>query len=175
MTRREIDLGRLMQQVGRRVEDEGQAASQRFYEWQRTNPMPAADSTRGGGNGGVSFDERLREQRDDRQASNLRPEWAKVQIQLEALANRAMWLLDQAKADHAPLDKHRTPAQVEAENWCGSCWKSTGTLVPVQLRPTGEPFYRGRCRFCGSWPGGDPPAEVLKQRHSGKAIRVAAS
>lgn len=176
MSKRELDLGRLMQKVGRRLEDEGQAASQHFYEWERTEPMPSADSSRGGGNGGVSFDERLREQREDRQASRLRSEWAKVRVQLEALAHRADWLLDQAKAETKPLDRHRTPAQVEADGFCGSCWKSTGKLVEVSIRSTGEPYYRGRCRFCGSWPGGDPPAEVLRERQrSGKDPMVRAS
>lgn len=174
MSRRELDLGRRTQSVGRRIEDEGRAASQHFAEWEREARIEG-DSTRGGGYGTATGDDTLRDQADQRQVSAYRARWLKVQVRLDAVLAEAEWLLDQAKTEHRALDRHRTPAQVEAEGWCGSCWKSTGQLVPVTERPSGEPYYRGRCRFCGSWPGGDPPKDVLEQRNSGKAIRVKAS
>jgi hypothetical protein len=175
MSKRELDLGRLAQKVGRRIEDEGQATSQAFYEWERSEKMPSSDSSRGGGSGGAAPAERLRELKEDRDASRLRRKWLGAQVRLEAVLAEMGWLMDQAKREHLSLDKHRTPAQVEADGWCGSHWKSIGELVPVSLRPTGEPYYRGRCLFCGRWPGGDPPVDVLKARESGKAVRVAAS
>lgn len=164
MTKREIDLGRLLQKVGRRFEDEGQTTSQRFHDWKRTEQI-STDSTRGGG--GVETDRIDRQQ--DRQAARLSAEWTRVRLQLDDLLNRADWLMDQAKADHRPVDKHRTPAQVEVDGWCGSHWHAVKALVPITLRPSGEPYYKGRCRFCGSWPGGDPPADVLRTRQKERA------
>jgi hypothetical protein len=160
MSKRELDLGRLAQKVGRRIEDEGQATSQRFHDWKRTEQI-AADSTRGGG--GVEQD------RSDREASRLAAEWMRVRVQLQDALQRAAWLMDQAKAEHRQLDKHRTPAQVEADGWCGAHWHAVKALVPITLRSSGEPYYKGRCRFCGSWPGGDPPADVLRTRQAQRA------
>lgn len=168
---REQDLGKALQALGRRMVEQGQATSQRFHDWKRIEQV-ARDSSRGGGNGGVHFDQADRQQ--DRQAARMAAEWARVRQQLDQLTKRAAWLMDQAKADHRPLDKHRTPAQVEADGWCGSHWR-IGELVPVTLRTTGEPWYRGRCRRCGSWPEGDPPREVLETWRDGKTLRVKAS
>lgn len=159
-----------MQKIGRRVEDDGQATSQRLHDWRRTERLET-DSTRGGG--GASID--LRDRQMDRQASRMHAEWLRIRQQLDYLCDRAGWLMDQAKAEVRPLDKHRTPAQVEAEGWCGNHWRQIGELVPVSLRPSGEPYYRGRCRFCGSWPEGDPPAEVLRTRRDGRTLRVKVS
>ena len=169
---REQDLGKSMQAVGRRIIEEGQATSQRLHDWKRVEQV-ARDSSRGGGDGGATFDQI--ERRQDRQAARLSAEWVRVRQQLDALTKRADWLMDQAKAaPRGPLDKHRTPAQVEADGWCGSHWR-IGELVPITLRTTGEPWYRGRCRRCGSWPEGDPPLEVLTTWRDGKTLRVKAS
>lgn len=193
---RELDLGRLMQSVGKRLAEEGQATSQRLHDWKRIERIPAGRGNCGGcGGEGYVYEGIEQVQCDDckgtgdgagsggpggdtlqdRQASRMLAEWARVRLQLEQLSNRACFLMDQAKADHAPLDKHRTPAQVEADGWCGAHWRQIGELVPVSLRPTGEPYYKGRCLFCGRWPEGDPPADVLRQRRDGKTVRVVAS
>ncbi len=178
MSKREIDLGRLAQKIGRRIEDEGQATSQSFYEWERDEKMPATDSTRGGGSGGATPAERLREQKEDRDASRLRRRWLGAQVRLDAVLTEMGWLMDQARIEQQhkqQLDKHRTPAQVEAEGWCGNHWARIGELVPITLRPSGEPWYRGLCRACGAWPDGLPPVEVLKAWRDGKGVRVKAS
>lgn len=63
-------------------------------------------------------------------------------------------------------------AQVEADGWCGSCWRDDQHLEPVA-----EGRYRGRCRPCGDWRGengADPPVPLLKLRHSGRRITTAA-
>jgi hypothetical protein len=174
VSRRELDLGRLAEKIGRRLETEGQATSQHFYEWQRQERI-ANDSNRGGGSGGAEPADAIRERRDDRAASSLRRRWLNAQVRLDAVLAEMGWLMDQARSDARPLDKHRTPAQVEADGWCGNCWKHAGQLVPIAIRPSGEPYYKGRCRGCGSWPEGDPPAEVVQQRLAGKTVRVAAS
>lgn len=166
--RREVNLGRFANLIGDRLEAEGLAVSQHFSEWEREERI-ANDSTRGGGIGGGEPQDTVRERKDDRAASRLRGQWLRAQVRLDSVLAELGWLMDQAKADHRPLDKHRTPAQVEADGWCGSCWKSVKALVAVTLRPSGEPYYKGRCRFCGSWPGGDPPADVLRTRQSQRA------
>lgn len=173
---RELDLGRLMQTVGRRMAEEGQATSQRFHDWKRIDRIET-DSNRGGGNGGSAFDpdQAIVNRAEDRQAARMFAEWATVRRQLEALSIRAGWLMDQAKGSQDRLMRREwTPAQAEAEGWCGNHWK-IGEQVPVSLRPSGEPYYRGRCRACGSWPDGDPPLEVLKTWRDGKTLRVKAS
>lgn len=171
MNNREIDLGRLLAKVGRRLEDEGQATSQKLHDWKRVEQIES-DSTRGGG-GGVTY--KVADRQQDRQAAQMHAEWLRVRLQLDALAQRAAWLMDQAKAETMPLDKHRTPAQVEADGWCGNHWRQIGELVPITTRPSGEPYYRGLCRACGGWPNGLPPADVLKAWRDGKGVKVAAS
>jgi hypothetical protein len=172
MSKRELDLGRLLAKTGRRIEDEGQKTSQRLHDWKKIEQI-ARDSTRGGGSGGAaSF--RLADRPQDQLAAKMSAEWLAVRVQLEHLARRAEWLMDQAKAADKSLVRDWTPAQAEAEGWCGSHWR-IGETVPVSLRPSGEPYYRGRCLFCGRWPDGDPPAEVLRDRRDGKTVMVAAS
>lgn len=174
--KREVDLGRRGQKVMARVENEGQAASQHFYEWEKPGRLPS-DESRGGGNGGTTSGSRLEDQREDRRTSQLRRRWTAVKARLEADFAEVEWLLNEAQtqARNAANEKHRTPAQVEAEGWCGNHWKHLGELVPVTLRPSGEPWYRGRCRFCGAWPEGDPPRDVLETRAKGSTVRVKAS
>lgn len=169
---RERDLGIAMQALGRRMVDEGQSTSQRFHDWKRID-TPPANSTRGGGSGGVHFD--IADRRDDRHAARLAAEWTAVRQQIERLTARADWLMDQAKgvADRLAR-KDWTPAQAEAAGWCGSHWR-IGEEVPISLRPSGGPWYAGRCRRCGSWPEGDPPIEVLTTWRDGKTLRVKAS
>lgn len=177
MSQREVDLGRLLQQIGRRIEHEGQAASQHFYEWEREGRIPS-DDHRGGGNGGTTSGTRLEDQREDRRTAGLRRRWLAVRTRLPAILAEAEWLLNEAqtqKARQSVNDKHRTPAQVEADGWCGSHWARIGELVPISLRPSGEPYYKGRCRACGAWPGGDPPAEVLETWRKGSTVKVRAS
>lgn len=188
MSKREMDLGRLMQRVGRRIEDEGQAASQHFYEWERDAKLPrtlpacplcdgsGCEGCNGTGNATRAFGGNRQNEAEDRLVGSLRAEWLKVRVQLEALALRADWLMDQAKAQKdRGIDKHRTPAQVEADGWCGNHWSRIGELVPITLRPTGEPWYRGLCRACGAWPDGLPPSEVLQAWRDGRGVKVKAS
>lgn len=168
---RERDLGRQLRHLGERLEDEGQATSQRFHDWRRTERLEA-DSSRGGGHGGATFDPRDRQQ--DRHAGRMFAEWATIRGQLDQLTARANWLMDQAKAAGTSRTKDWTPAQAEAEGWCGSCWR-LGKQVPVQCRPTGEPYVRGRCRFCRGWPNHLPALDDLRTHHAGRTVWTTAS
>lgn len=191
--KREIDLGRDLQAMGRRMVEEGQTTSQRLHDWKRVARIPRSGNTcpdcdgdgkidgqpctlcGGSGNGGRVEGQDRTDRQQDQQAARMSAEWAQVRRQLEALTARAVWLMDQAKANHRPLDKHRTPAQVEADGWCGNHWGRIGELVPITCRPSGEPYYKGLCRACGSWPDGLPPAEVLTAWRLGKGVKVKAS
>jgi hypothetical protein len=164
---RERDLGNLALEVGGMLVADGHDASQVFHDWKRIEQIEA-DSNRGGGNGGAVFDEVDRA--GDRKAAKRSREWLEVRVQLQHHLDRAKALMDEAKRQKVVLaDKHRTPAQVEADGWCGHHWRLIGTLEAVTLRPTGEPFYRGKCRWCGD---NNPDAEMLRARHEGKPLRV---
>lgn len=183
MTRRELDLGRLLQKVGRRIEDEGQITSQRFHDWKKVAQLPKTRGTcdgcdgfgwvddekcekcRGTGDGGGFGNTDPKDRKQDQQASRLSAEWVRIRLQLESLSERANWLIDQAKAADTALQRDWTPAQAEAEGWCGAHWHAAKALVAITKRPSGEPYYKGRCRFCGAWPDGDPPVDVLRTRN----------
>lgn len=183
--RRELDIGRLGEQASRRLQGEGRAAAQHFYEWEReskiavVSPPPCqvcdgdgCETCNGTGNAPTT---RTGTDQMDREASLLRGRWVKALARYAAACGEIENLLDQAKVIVRETDKQRSAVQVEADGWCGSCWKATGEFVPIALRPSGEPFYRGRCRFCGSWPEGDPPKHVLETKRKGSTIRVQAS
>lgn len=172
---REVALGRLLQELGRRIEAEGETAGERFAQWQRTREIPR-DSNRGGGNGGVVYEDARIDRREDQYAAALRDRWLRCNTKLLALAGEAEWLLDAAKVTKA-LGKDRSAAQAAADGWCISCFRDDQHLTPIGLRPTGEPYYRDRCRGCGEWrasTGEDPPLEVLRTRHRGGRVRVRA-
>ena len=192
---RELDLGRLMQKVGRRITEEGQTTSQRFDDWKRVEKIPVGRGNCGGcggegyvyadaeqvqcetckGTGDASGPGGRGDTLQDRQAGRLAAEWTAVRLKLEQLTERAAYLMDQAKGHADKLQRQNwTVEQAENAGWCGNHWKA-GEQVPISLRSTGEPYYKGRCRACGSWPDGDPPREVLKTWRDGKTLRVKAS
>lgn len=193
--RRELDLGRLVQQVGRRLEREGQAAALHFAEWEREGKIPptppacalcdgrGCEDCHGTGDAPPAFDSRVRQQKEIRAASELRGRFLKAQVRLGSVLVEIERLLDQATIESKSLDRHRTPAQVEVDGFCGNCWAKAGVLVEVTLRPSGEPWYRGRCRGCGSYRGEngvEAPADVVGLRlrgrePAGKKVRVKAS
>lgn len=147
----------------------GQQIEQRFYEWQKLERIDR-DATRGGGSGVSGKD-----QQQERAASRLLHDW---RVHLAELAVRVQWVRSQEAVAFPRAgrleDRHLTAAQVEADGWCGSHWR-IGEFVTITTRPSGEPFYRGRCRRCGEWPGGDPPVDVLRIWRDGRSLRVAAS
>lgn len=164
---REIDEGKELARIGERLKNRGAFTSQRFHDWKRTEQVQA-DSTRGGG-GTPPLDGK-----EDRQAARLAARWTLARIKARALVMELDYLMSAADAPVKPQEKHRTPAQVEADGWCGNHWHRIGEHVPITLRPTGEPYYAGLCRSCGRWPGGLPPVEVLQAWRDGRGVKVAA-
>lgn len=165
---REAELGKLMQEVGKRLEERGKVYSRKMHDWHKA-PAVQIDSTRGGG--GVEGD--VMERRADRIAARMFPRWVKDRDALDGLAHSLLRLMDDAEKTIVALDKHRTPAQVEADGFCGSCWR-IGKLVSVQCRPSGEPYVRGRCRFCRDWPNHLPALDDLRTYHAGRTVWVSA-
>ncbi len=114
----------------------------------------------------------------DRQAAKLHKEWLDLQVRMVALLNKANHLIDTANAVDVPSVRDWTPAQAEAEGWCGSCWR-INVNEPIPKRDTGEPWYRGRCLWCARWKDEngesvDPPLHALKEKRLGKTVMVKA-
>lgn len=62
------------------------------------------------------------------------------------------------------------------DDWCRSCWRDNQHHSPVTLRPTGQPFYAGLCRWCGDFEAAHkrrPSIEILRTRHQGKRVTLA--
>lgn len=155
---RELDLGRLLEKVGKRIQEEGQTASQKFHDWKRVEQLEV-DSTRGGGLGDAPVDMAA-----DRRAAKMAADWLHVRVQLQALAVRAAHLMDEAKGAKITTDGIRPPG------WCRSHWQ-IGEQVPVSVRTTGEPYYRELCKWCGD---NKPTIEDLKRKRDGKPLRMSA-
>ena len=72
--------------------------------------------------------------------------------------------------------KELLAAQVAADGWCVSCHRNDQTLTPIQVQPSGVPFYRDLCRFCGEWKAEHralPPLPILVLRHAGRRVTTA--
>ena len=152
-----------------RIEARGDLIEQRFYDWQRLERIPT-DESRGGGGAGAPPDAKA-----ERVASRHLHEWRLLMSDAKAMMGRVTLLDRTAFPPGSKLEpSHMTTSQLEADGWCGSHWRIR-EFVAITTRPTGEPYYRGRCRSCGQWPGGDPPIEVLKAWRDGRPLRMAAS
>lgn len=60
--------------------------------------------------------------------------------------------------------------------WCGSCYRDDKYLQPIQTRPSGEPYYRTYCRWCGGFKadwGIEPPRPLLALFHTYGRVSVA--
>ena len=79
----------------------------------------------------------------------------------------------QPKRPRTLREIHAAGADVAREGWCRSCWRDEQHMTPITLRPTGEPYYRDRCAWCGEFVaayGQEPPVAVLRKRHEGRRI-----
>lgn len=152
----------------------GANIEQRFYEWQRLGRLPDSEE-RGGGNGGATTGDQDERRREDAMAARQLHLLRLCVADLLGDVRRFRGFEGVAFPKGTKLEpKHLTAAQVEADGWCGSHWR-IGEFVAIATRPSGEPFYRGRCRRCGEWPEGDPPVDVLRTWKSGRTARVKAS
>lgn len=68
-----------------------------------------------------------------------------------------------------PEDIEATPGK----EWCRSCWKDRKYCEPITMRPDGQPYYRGLCRWCGAFAsreGFEPPTDLVVLKHRGERI-----
>lgn len=60
------------------------------------------------------------------------------------------------------------------DEWCRCCWKDGKYCEPVTVRrATGQPYYRGLCRWCGDMAKQlrqEPPTWMVAKRHRGERI-----
>lgn len=149
----------------------GASTWQRFDDW-ADNPAIARDALRGGGLGNGKNDDRLEDERLDRQAAAYQHELDTLTRRLEADHHRLDTLLRIANPDRPSSLRpgELTNAQLIADGWCPSCFRHDKHLAPIA-----EGRYRDRCRPCGEHrasTGGDPSLEDLRIMHSrGKRVR----
>lgn len=178
------DLAAELEAAASFARSQGAAIEQRLYEWTRIGRIPSApppcgacggpgcEDCKGTGNAPTMPRE---DGQEDRLVSRQLHFYRLTVADLAARLQKFRSFQQVAFPKQTPLEaKHLTTTQVEADGWCGSHWR-IGEFVAISTRPTGEPFYRGRCRRCGEWPEGDPPTEVLQTWKSGRSLRVAAS
>lgn len=149
--------------------------------WSRTADwVKARQPSNGERGGGLSepSDDALRQRMEDRQASRYHDELKTLTERMRADAARYRRIFEIVLPPPSAVlsNKHLQLAQIAAEGWCVSCWRDDQNCTPIALRPSGEPFYKDRCRACGEWKhehGQDPPLPILKLRHSGRRITTA--
>lgn len=149
----------------------GPGTVQRFTDWQ-TAPRTDDDGERGGGNGGTTSKDALRDRLEDRQAAAYHAELSTLTNRLDADLRRLVRLIGFAHPDQPRVLHHRdlSATQLAADGWCPSCFRDNGWLEPVA-----EGRYRDRCRGCGETrgrEGRDPSVDELRIMHSrGKSLR----
>lgn len=98
---------------------------------------------------------------------------SKAAADLRRASTRALNVL--AKYQRA-VPRHTPKADIETpDDWCRSCHRNNQHHTPVSLRPTGEAYYVGLCRWCGDFRKAhkyDVPLEVLRVRHQGKRVTL---
>lgn len=164
--------------IADKVERDGPAAWKNAAEWTRPGQPPTRGERGGGIEEGVCSDDRAAERRDDARASKMlkrmQSDAAEAIARLTSLLNRIEECAKPGSNNLATREKQAT--QIAADGWCVSCWRAGG-LVEIATRPTGEAYYRDRCRTCGTHraeTGEDPPLEHVRARLDGKRVRVKA-
>ena len=165
------------------VRTQGPLTWERLEDWHTPGRLPT-HGTRGGGMAeGADDDERLLDRKDDIAASRYWDEMRTLTRRLEADLARLNTILGIANPERPRTVASRDMqlAQVEAEGWCGSCWRNDQNLTAVTMQKSRNgaevPKYRGRCEWCGKHrkaTGEDPPIEYLRARHEGRRVRVKA-
>lgn len=162
----------------------GELTWQRADDWEHARdprlhiPEPLDDEDDERARTGRSDEEEER-RRLDAAASAYKSELSKLTERLQADMARMSTIIEiccPSRPKHLQA-KDLLVAQVEADGWCGSCWRHDQHLVPITLRSNGDPYYRSRCKPCGEWRrehNQDPPLAVLEIRHSGKRLTTAA-
>jgi hypothetical protein len=163
-------------------ERNGPVTWERVEAWELPGRMPARGE-RGGGLVDAETDERIDDRREDAAAARYKPELAALTKRLEADLARLTRIHQICNPEPAKslATRDMQVAQVEADGWCGHCWSDDQFLEPIALRPSvapipSRPYYRGLCRWCGSFKrehGTLPPIALLRKHHGSKPITEA--
>lgn len=149
----------------------GKATIDRFDDWEHPGTIET-DSTRGGSSTqDTKSDDRLREEREKRQAARYLAELRTLTERIDSDLHRLRRLAAIANPGQPVRLKHgdMTAAQLIADGWCPSCFRDDNQLVPL-----GAGRYADRCRPCGDYrarEGHDPSVEELRIMHRGKSLR----
>ncbi len=172
-----VQLATELRRVADLIAKDGPAAWRNAADWTRPG-QPPSRGERGGGHGDDEPDDRVAERRDDARAAKMlrrmQTDAAEALVRLNSLVHRIEECARPGKVHLAAREKQST--QVALDGWCKSCFRAGG-MVPIATRPTGEPYFRDRCRSCGAHhaeTGEDPPLEHVRARLDGKRVRVRA-
>jgi hypothetical protein len=97
-------------------------------------------------------------------------------LRLLALRTRTDRELIQVLALYPPHAIRAERAKAAGGEWCQSCYRDSQFHEPVSFRPErsgGEPYYAGRCRWCGAFRAVhrmDPPVKLLRLHHEGRRL-----
>lgn len=105
---------------------------------------------------------------------------AQDRARLEAAARSARiattTILDVVTRYQHPMPVRIKPSEAEIpDDWCRSCWRDNQHHSPITLRPTGEPYYEGKCKWCGQFEKAHKrpvPIEILRVRHQGRRVTM---
>lgn len=172
-------LADTLEAAAHHVRQQGNLTWGRTSDWTTAGRMPST-GVNGGGLGEATPDETNGDMREDRAAARYHDELDKLTARLDADLHRLTRIMNICcpPPPKSLQSKDMLAAQVAADGWCLSCWRDDQHLEPISVRPTGQAYYRDRCRPCGQWRnehGEDPPPDILRARHTGRRIRVKAS
>lgn len=184
-------LAQLMLDLASAITDHGDERWQRLCDWEARSlgislirpevgdddDKPTSDGPR---RGSRLPEDRERELAEDRRAGRyaqevrdlaaktLRSLTLTPPVVSKASVSRLRFLLAVAEQRRPRQLKSReiTAAQVAADGWCRSCYR-VGVFEPISLRPTGEPYYRDLCRWCGQNRNGleQPSIDMVRTHH----------
>lgn len=141
----------------------------RLLAWEhRAIPGPE----RGGGNGGAVNHDAERERMEKRQVAKYaqRARTATADLTADLRGNVFTLRFLFAAANPRPRrqlgSREVLAAQAAADGWCRSCIR-VGVFEPIGCRPTGEPYWRDLCRWCGSNKGDatQPAVDMVRIHH----------
>jgi hypothetical protein len=161
------------------VERDGPLTWDRVQDWTLPGRMPSRGE-RGGGLVDAEDDQRIDDRREDAAAARYKPELEALTRRIDADVARLQRIIAICNPDPPTTlrDKDRLRSQLEADGWCGSCHRNDQTCVPIALRPAkapapSAPYYKGLCRFCGSFKASHgvlPPVVILRLHHKARPI-----
>ncbi len=124
----------------------------------------------------LTLPERIMDQAQQRRPDPAQADLAQLSAAAATLRVEAARALDALAKYQRPVPRRIPRADTEIpDDWCRSCHRNNQHHTPVSLRPSGEPYYAGLCRWCGDFRKAhkyDVPLEVLRVRHQGRRVTL---